>query len=230
MSFAISGLPDVQARVASIQQRIASVAPPAVRSFAAQLQTELPAPPSVPASLEPPVVLPAAAGLGAAPAATAAGIAAPAIAAPTTAAPAAPATPATGAWATKLPAAGRAWAGAIEQAATAAGVDPALLAALVQHESGFNPAARSHAGAIGLAQLMPGTARGLGVDPHDPIDNLRGGATYLRQQLDRFGRTDLALAAYNAGPNRVAQAGGVPRIAETRAYVDRVMTTWERLR
>lgn len=132
--------------------------------------------------------------------------------------------------AAKLPAHGRPWAPAIAEAALAEGVDPSLLAALVQHESDFKPTARSHAGAIGLAQLMPGTAAGLGVDPHDPHQNLAGGARFLRTQLDKFGSVDLALAAYNAGPNRVAQAGGVPRIPETLAYVDRVTATWEQLR
>ena len=129
-----------------------------------------------------------------------------------------------------LPARAASWSARIETAATAHGVDPALLTAVVQHESGFDPEAVSHAGAIGLAQLMPGTAEGLGVDPHDPDENLAGGARYLREQLGRFGSVDLALAAYNAGPTRVAQAGGVPRIAETQAYVERVLTTWEQLR
>lgn len=137
---------------------------------------------------------------------------------------------ASGSWAARLPEAGRPWAGAIEQAATAAGVEPALLAALVQAESGFDASARSGAGAIGLGQLMPATARGLGVDPTDPQQNLNGAARYLRAQLDRFGSVDLALAAYNAGPGRVAQAGGVPRIAETQAYVRRVTASYELLR
>lgn len=129
-----------------------------------------------------------------------------------------------------LPEAGKRWAGPIAQAATAHGLDPALLAALVRHESNFDPDVRSRAGAIGLGQLMPGTAAGLGVDPTDPIQNLDGAARYLKTQLDRFGSADLALAAYNAGPNRVAQAGGIPNITETRTYVDRVLTTWEQYR
>lgn len=134
-----------------------------------------------------------------------------------------------GEWAAALPDAGRKWAGAIESAARDAGVDPRLLASLVWAESGFRADARSHAGAIGLTQLMPGTAAGLGVDPTDPVQNLVGGARYLRAQLDRFGSPELALAAYNAGPARVAQAGGVPRIAETQAYVPRVMGHFARL-
>jgi hypothetical protein len=133
-------------------------------------------------------------------------------------------------WAARLPEAGRPWTGAIEAAAEQAGIDPRLLASLVWAESGFQSRASSGAGAIGLTQLMPGTARALGVDPADPVQNLQGGARYLRQQLDRFGSAELALAAYNAGPGRVAQAGGVPRIPETQVYVARVLGHYERLR
>jgi soluble lytic murein transglycosylase-like protein len=135
-----------------------------------------------------------------------------------------------GPWASRLPAAGQRWAGAIERAAGAAGIDPRLLAAVVQTESAFRPDARSHAGAIGLGQLMPATARSLGVDPHDPQQNLDGAARYLRAQLDRFGSTELALAAYNAGPGRVAQAGGIPRITETQQYVRKVTAAYQHLR
>lgn len=134
-----------------------------------------------------------------------------------------------GAWVQGLPEAGRPWAAQIEAAATQAGVDPRLLAALTWAESGFNASAHSGAGAVGLTQLMPGTAAGLGVDPRDPAQNLLGGARYLRAQLDRFGSVELALAAYNAGPGRVAQAGGVPRIAETQAYVPRVLSHYAQL-
>ena len=133
-------------------------------------------------------------------------------------------------WAARLPAEGQPWADEIERAATSAGVDPRLLAALVRAESGFKPDARSHAGAIGLAQLMPATARGLGVDPHDPVQNLEGGARFLKAMLDKFGRTDLALAAYNAGPGRVAAAGGIPNIAETQTYVRRVSAYYDELK
>lgn len=101
---------------------------------------------------------------------------------------------------------------------------PALLNALVAQESRGRQDAVSPKGAIGLAQLMPATARQLGVDPHDPAGNLEGGARYLRAMLDRFGgNIELALAAYNAGPRRVERAGGVPAIAETRRYVASIL-------
>lgn len=135
-----------------------------------------------------------------------------------------------GSWSRGLPSSGRAWAGDIERAATRAGVDPALLAALVWTESGFRPDAVSHAGARGLAQLMPATAEGLGVDPDDPQQNLAGGARFLRSMLDRFGTPALALAAYNAGPGRVADAGGIPNIAETQAYVPKVLARYDQIR
>jgi hypothetical protein len=113
----------------------------------------------------------------------------------------------------------------ITQAANEAGVPPALVKAVAKAESGFDPKATSGVGAQGLMQLMPGTARGLGVtDPYDPMQSLRGGAKYLRQMLDRFGGDyEKAIAAYNAGPGAVAKWGGVPPYAETRAYVPRVM-------
>jgi len=99
------------------------------------------------------------------------------------------------------------------------GVPEDLFLRLVQQESGFNASARSHKGAIGLAQLMPGTAAILGVDPHDPYENLEGGARYLMQQYRKFGSWRLALAAYNAGPGAVEKHGGVPPYRETRNYV-----------
>ena len=94
-----------------------------------------------------------------------------------------------------------------------------LFLRLVQQESNWNPKALSHKGAIGLAQLMPDTASLLGVDPHDPYQNLEGGARYLAQQYRKFKTWRLALAAYNAGPGAVERYGGVPPFAETRNYV-----------
>lgn len=113
------------------------------------------------------------------------------------------------------------WHEEIERAAAAHGLDPKLLHALVISESAYRPDAVSSAGAGGLTQLMPATAAQLNVrDRFDPVQNLNGGANYLAQQLRRFSDVRLALAAYNAGPERVARLGRVPDIAETRAYVD----------
>jgi len=99
------------------------------------------------------------------------------------------------------------------------GIPEDLFLRLVQQESGWNAGAVSHKGATGLAQLMPGTARKLGVDINNPAQNLEGGARYLRQMYDKFGSWKLALAAYNAGPGAVEKHGGIPPYAETRGYV-----------
>jgi soluble lytic murein transglycosylase-like protein len=113
----------------------------------------------------------------------------------------------------------------IEAAAQHYGVEPALLHGLIQQESGFDPSAQSSAGAIGLTQLMPGTASSLGVaNPMNAAESIEGGARYLGQLMSQFGgnATD-ALAAYNAGPSAVAQYGGVPPYAETQSYVSKVL-------
>jgi hypothetical protein len=99
----------------------------------------------------------------------------------------------------------------------------ALFRANIAVESAFNPDARSSVGAIGLGQLMPGTADLLGVDPYDPEDNLHGSARYLLAQLEVFGAADLALAAYNAGPEAVRDHGGIPPYAETEGHVAKVL-------
>lgn len=99
------------------------------------------------------------------------------------------------------------------------GVPEDLFLRLVTQESGWNPRAKSHKGALGLAQLMPATAGALGVDPMDPRQNLEGGARYLKRQFDTFRTWHLALAAYNAGPAAVEKYGGIPPYKETRNYV-----------
>ncbi len=109
------------------------------------------------------------------------------------------------------------------QAARRHGVPEDLFLRLVQQESGWNPRAVSHKGAIGLAQLMPGTARLLGVDPEDPHENLDGGARYLVEQYRAFGDWRLALAAYNAGPGTVKRHGDVPPFDETQTYVRAIL-------
>jgi soluble lytic murein transglycosylase-like protein len=116
------------------------------------------------------------------------------------------------------------WSLRVAELAAKYDISPALLEAVVWQESRWNPAAVSPVGARGLAQLMPGTARQMGVNARDPQANLEGGARYLRMQLDAFGGdVEKALAAYNAGPGRVIEAGGIPAIRETRAYVASIM-------
>lgn len=108
---------------------------------------------------------------------------------------------------------------AAKKSAQRHGIPSGLFLRLVQQESAWNPNAVSHKGAIGLAQLMPGTAAYLGVNPYDPYQNLEGGARYLAEQYRTFGSWRLALAAYNAGPKAVEKHGGVPPYKETRNYV-----------
>lgn len=116
------------------------------------------------------------------------------------------------------------WRSRVAELAAKYDISPTLLEAVVWQESRWNERAVSPVGARGLAQLMPGTARQMGVDPNDPMANLEGGARYLRMQLDAFGgNIEKALAAYNAGPARVQRAGGIPGIRETQAYVASIM-------
>ena len=116
----------------------------------------------------------------------------------------------------------------IEDTSAKYGVDSKLVKALVQQESGFNPNAKSKVGALGLMQLMPSTAKGLGVkDAMDPQQNIEGGVKYLKSMLDRFhGNTILALAAYNAGPNAVSKYDGVPPYKETQNYVKAILKNY----
>jgi hypothetical protein len=118
--------------------------------------------------------------------------------------------------------------GLIHKYAQIYGVDPTLVRAVMRHESGFNPAAVSPKGAQGLMQLMPGTAALMGVrNPFDPEQNIAGGVGYLRRCLDRFQHNvPLAVAAYNAGPERVAKCGTIPPIQETQVFVSNVMGTY----
>jgi len=120
----------------------------------------------------------------------------------------------------------------IRREAIAARVDPALVLAVARVESGFDARATSATGAAGLMQLMPQTAQALGVEnSYDPGQNVRGGARYLRELLDRFGgNISAAVAAYNAGPSAVERYGGPPPFAETQRYVASVLTAYRSYR
>ena len=114
----------------------------------------------------------------------------------------------------------------LADAARLQGLDPGLLEAVAWQESRGRMDAVSIKGALGVMQLMPGTAAEMGVRADDLADNIRGGALYLRQQLDRFGSVPLALAAYNAGPGAVLRYRGIPPYRETQDYVAKIMGRW----
>ncbi len=121
-------------------------------------------------------------------------------------------------------------AAAILRSSIQYGVDPRLVVAVIACESSFRPDAVGKKGEIGLGQLKPETAAALGVDPYDPVQNIEGCVRYLRQQWDRFGNWELALAAYNAGPTAVSKAGGIPQNNITPRYVQKVLDLYQRLR
>jgi cell wall-associated NlpC family hydrolase len=201
---------DVSSTIASIEQRIASISPSAAQVFGTPATTAA----STPASFATQLQTATADQTTATDATTLPDLV------PTTT------TPVTATATTSTPASTNTQYDAlIQQAARDQGVDPALLKGLVQAESGFNPNSVSSVGAQGLAQLMPDTAKGLGVtNSFDPLQNLEGGARFLAGALKRFGGDEsLALAAYNAGPGAVERYGGIPPYAETQAYVPRVL-------
>lgn len=115
----------------------------------------------------------------------------------------------------------------IAEASRLHGIERGLLEAVAWQESRGQTSAVSPKGATGVMQLMPATATELGVRIDDVADNIRGGAIYLRRQIDRFGSVPLALAAYNAGPGAVAKYSGIPPYRETREYVSRIMAHWK---
>jgi soluble lytic murein transglycosylase-like protein len=125
----------------------------------------------------------------------------------------------------RIPRTGRKLNDTINEIALEHGVSPALVKAVIRVESNWNPNAVSHMGAVGLMQVLPATARRVGVrNPHDPQSNIRAGVKYLRQLLDMFGDDEaLALAAYNSGPANVQKYGDIPPFKETRSFVSRVM-------
>jgi|GEM_PF-4860135 len=113
-------------------------------------------------------------------------------------------------------------------AANAVGLDPALFDSLITQESDYQPNSRSRAGAMGLAQLTSETAKSLGVtNPYDPVQNLNGGARYLKDLISQFGSVPLGLAAYNAGPNAVRKFGTIPPYTETQDYVRKILNNYE---
>lgn len=219
---ALSGIARISSRIAEITNSfpIARPAPAGVFSEHLERAAESQAPTETPTA-EPVTAAPVAEYV------TLGGTAVVVAAAPSSGLASADSVPELSSWIEGLPAQGRQFAESIDAVARETGLDPRLLAGLVWAESSFIPDAVSSAGAIGLAQLMPGTAAGLQVDPWDPEANLRGGARYLVEQIERFDSLELGLAAYNAGPGRVIEHDGAP--SYTHGYIDRVLGYYEQL-
>ncbi|MDJ0497476.1 MAG: lytic transglycosylase domain-containing protein [Acidimicrobiia bacterium] len=220
----IAPLHSVSSRVGEIRSQIDRIAPRS-RSFAETLQAaRTPTEPAAQSPIAPPV-----ASFAAGPRVAASQWAAPPIGMLGTPVITNAVSMSQVSWTEQLPDAAAEWIPTIERAAEQAGLDPRLLAAMVWQESRFHPEAVSRSGAIGLSQLMPATADELGVDPHDPVQNLEGGARFLAWTIEEFGSIELGLAAYNAGPGAVRRADGIPEIAETQAYVPRVIEYYKQL-
>ena len=119
----------------------------------------------------------------------------------------------------------------IQEASNTYGIDESIIGAVIKQESSFNPQAKSSCGAMGLMQLMPDTAKSLGVkDAYNPEENIMAGVKYLKQKIDEFdGNLPLALAAYNAGSGAVRKHGGIPPYKETKAYVNKIMQSVDHL-
>jgi len=115
----------------------------------------------------------------------------------------------------------------IMREATKQGLSPILALSVVKQESDFEKTAKSYVGAIGLFQIMPATAKDLGIDPYKTEENIKGGIMYLKALKDQFGSTKLALAAYNAGPGNVMRYNGIPPFNETRTYVRNILSYYE---
>ena len=118
----------------------------------------------------------------------------------------------------------------IVQTAVKMGVDPYIVLSIAKFESGYNHSKRNRSGAVGIFQLMPGTAKRLGVNPYTKEGNIKGGVMYYNQMYEKYGSMDLALAAYNAGPGNVKKYNGIPPFRETKAFISNVKREYDNLK